>query len=277
MWHWWCMTDVDFSVSLPFPPSFPHFHSTLHAAPDDKPPATPTNSLKWTLLTVLRPRSTLSMYVLLSFHWNEPCWPSCCPIRPSVCTSFHPLTEMDPADCLAALLHPQDVCVHPVILSLKWTLLTILWPRSTLSVYILSSFHRNGPCWLSCGPAFPLACMPSCPFTEKDPANRLASSLPPQDVCPLVLSLKFNLLTILRLCSVLRMYALLSFHWNGPSWLSCILAPPTYMYFNSTWNFIWKSAYSYFCMTLWAWIHLERSWWSKFLFGITFCEWHKTW
>ena len=62
------MTDVDFGVSLPFSPSFPHFHSTLHATPNDKPPATPTDSPKWTLLTVLWPHSTLSLYALSSFH-----------------------------------------------------------------------------------------------------------------------------------------------------------------------------------------------------------------
>ena len=65
------------------------------------------------------------------------------PAPPSVCTSSRPLTEIHPADPLTVLLYSQLVC--PVIHSLTCTLLTLLWPCSTLSVYVLS-FQGNAPC-----------------------------------------------------------------------------------------------------------------------------------
>ena len=74
----------------------------------------------------------------------------------------------------SASLRPQFVC--PLVLSPQYTLLTLLRPRSTLSVYVLSSFYRNSS------------------------ADPLATSLRSQDVHPLVPSLKSTLLIILRPC-----------------------------------------------------------------------------
>ena len=60
--------------------------------------------------------------------------------------SSSPFTEMRSrhADHLAALLCPQGVC--PLALSPKCTLVTLLLPFSTLSLYVLLSFYPNAPC-----------------------------------------------------------------------------------------------------------------------------------
>ena len=104
--------------------------------------------------------------------------------------SPHHFIEMDPADSLVALFHPQVVC--PLVCSLKWILLILLWPCSTLRVYVLLSFH------------------------QLHPADPLVALLCPQGVHFIVCLLKCTLLTLLWSCSTLRVYVPSSFHQNTP-------------------------------------------------------------
>ena len=147
-------------------------------------------SPKYTLLTLLRPAP------------------------PSGCTSTRPCTEMHSTDLPAASLHPQDV--RPLVFSLKCTLLTHPRPHLALSMYVLSSFHRNAPCRPSCGLTLHSACMSSRPFTEMHPADGLAVSPCPQLVRPLVLSPKCTQLILVRPLPALSLYVLSPFHRNVP-------------------------------------------------------------
>ena len=115
-----------------------------------------------------------------------------------------PFTEMDPTDRLASSLRPQ--LVRPVILSPKWTLLTVLRPRSPLSVYVLSSFHRNA---------------------SADPP---ATSFRPQNVHPLVPSLKSTLLIILCPCLSGRTCPVLPVKLLIPMSLRLSVLPPSIFY-----------------------------------------------
>ena len=88
--------------------------------------------------------------------------------------------------------------------------------QPTLSLYVLLSVHRNTPYRPSYCLAPPSGCKSFRPFTEMDPSDPLASSLPPQRVCPLVYSPTTTLLNLLLPRSALRMYVLSSFLRNVP-------------------------------------------------------------
>ena len=158
--------------------------------------------LQFPLLTLLWPCSTLSLYVIWSVCCNSPCWPSCGLVPPLGCMWSGLFAAVPPADPLVALFHLQGVC--DLVCFLQFPLLTLLWPCSTLSEYVIWSVNCNTPCRPFCGPVSPSASMWS-----------------------LVCLMQFPLLTPLWLCSTLSMCVIWSVCCNSPCWPSCGLVPPS--------------------------------------------------
>ena len=162
--------------------------------------------LQFPLLTLLWPCSTLREYVIWSVCCNSPCWPSCGLVPPSGCMWSGLFAAIPPADPLVALFHPQWVC--DLVCLLQFPLLTLLWPCSTWSLYVIWSVCCNSHCWPYCGLVPSSGCMWSGLFAAIPSVDQLMVFFHPQHVCDLFCLLQLPLLTFLWLCPILRQYVI---------------------------------------------------------------------
>jgi hypothetical protein len=180
--------------------------------------------LQFHLLTLLWHCSTLRKYVIWSVCCNSTCWPTCGFVPPSASMRSSLFAAIWSADLLVALFHPQLVC--DLVCLLQFHLLTLLWPCSTLRMYVIWFVCHNSSSWPSCGLVPPSESTWSGLFAAIPPADPPVVLFHPQLVCDLVCLLQFHLLTLLWPCFTLSLYVIWFVCCNLTCWPFCGRDPP---------------------------------------------------